>query len=161
MDFCTLPQCDEISPHYIQAIYWEKPMTDATTQAPGGPFCWHELMTRDPESAKKFYSELLGWNAVDVHMGDEIGTYTLFTSGEQHLGGMFHMKGPAYESVKPYWAIYVAVADVDDATKRAVELGATVHMEPFNIPDVGRASLIADPTGAVFYLFKSFPRPAA
>ena len=26
-----------------------------------GSFYWNELMTRDPEAAKKFYGETLGW----------------------------------------------------------------------------------------------------
>ena len=33
-----------------------------------GTFCWNELMTRDVTAAEKFYTELIGWKAVDSGM---------------------------------------------------------------------------------------------
>ena len=61
----------------------------AETQAPptAGTFCWYELMTRDADAAKKFYTELLGWKTKDWNMG-EGGVYTIFTKGEKEIGGM-------------------------------------------------------------------------
>jgi predicted enzyme related to lactoylglutathione lyase len=49
---------------------------------------------------------------------------------------------------------YVMVNDVDESTKKATELGATVTRGPMDIPGVGRMSIVADPTGAHIALFK-------
>ena len=38
-----------------------------------GHFHWNELMTRDPEGAKSFYSQTIGWTFNDMPMPD--GTY--------------------------------------------------------------------------------------
>ena len=49
---------------------------------------------------------------------------------------------------------YIAVDDVDENAKRAVELGGTVIKAPDDIPNTGRFAIIADPTGAMFSIFK-------
>jgi hypothetical protein len=46
------------------------------------------------------------------------------------------------------------VDDVDASTPRATELGATVMMPAMSIPDGGRFSVLSDPQGAVFGLFR-------
>src|SRR5215207_1698128 len=46
-----------------------------------GTFCWVDLVTTDPASAKAFYGELFGWEAEDVPAG-EAGTYTMLRSAE-------------------------------------------------------------------------------
>jgi predicted enzyme related to lactoylglutathione lyase len=39
-----------------------------------GSFHWNELLTRDPEKAKKFYGGTIGWTFGGMPMPD--GTYT-------------------------------------------------------------------------------------
>ena len=67
-------------------------------------------------------------------------------------GGIMQM--PPEAEAPPHWLPYVAVEDVDATTKRVSELGGQVYREPGDIPDVGRFSVCADPTGAPFALFK-------
>ena len=128
-------------------------MSEATQSPPAaGTFCWNELMTRDVAAAKKFYTELLGWKTEDVDMGG-CGTYTILKVGEQQIGGMFQMAGEQFEGVPANWMSYVAVDDLDAATKKAESLGAKIEMPPSDIPDTGRFSVITDPTGATIALF--------
>ena len=47
------------------------------------------------------------------------------------------------------WGVTFAVGDTDAVVARAVELGATVVVEPFDAPAV-RIAVLADPQGAVF-----------
>jgi predicted enzyme related to lactoylglutathione lyase len=54
----------------------------------------------------------------------------------------------------PHWLAYLGTDDVDASTARAKELGATVFVEPADIPGVGRFSVLQDPAGATFALFK-------
>ena len=52
------------------------------------------------------------------------------------------------------WQTYIGTDDVDAATEKARGLGATVYVEPTDIPTIGRFSVIADPTGASVGLFQ-------
>jgi predicted enzyme related to lactoylglutathione lyase len=58
----------------------------------------------------------------------------------------------------PHWLVYIGTDDVDATTARAKELGATIHVEPMDIPNVGRFSVLQDPAGAAFGLFKGIPQ---
>ena len=55
-----------------------------------GAFSWCELMTPDPEAAKRFYGTLFGWTLEDMDMGQ--GTYTVIKAGGAGIGGI--MKRP-------------------------------------------------------------------
>lgn len=124
------------------------------TQSPmSGRFCWYELMTTVPQAAKDFYTKVVGWKTQDWTEGDK--PYTIWTAGEQRVGGLMELPEPARKmGVPPHWIGYVLTADVDAATAKATGLGATVHMPPTDIPKIGRFSIIADPTGAALALFK-------
>jgi predicted enzyme related to lactoylglutathione lyase len=120
-----------------------------------GVFVWDELHTSDPAAAKSFYGEVIGWTARDEDMGGM--TYTIFQnrSGTDVAGCMQLMEGM---QAPPHWLVYIGTDDVDAKTARAKELGATVHVEPMDIPNVGRFSVLQDPAGAAFGLFKGIPQ---
>ena len=131
-------------------------MSEPTTAAPPaiGTFCWNELMTPDTAAARSFYSALLGWASEEMDMG-EAGTYTIFKQGDQQVAGMMGMSGPQFEDVPPHWMGYIHVESVDDKTKQAEQLGAKVCVPPTDIPNIGRFSVITDPTGATISLFQA------
>ena len=54
----------------------------------------------------------------------------------------------------PHFMTYVAVDDVDENSKLAQELGATIIRGPMDIPNVGRICIIQDPTGAMISTFR-------
>jgi predicted enzyme related to lactoylglutathione lyase len=117
-----------------------------------GVFVWDELHTSDPEAAKSFYGDVFGWEAADTDMGGMI--YTLFKrAGDKDVAGCMQlMEG---NPAPPHWLVYIAAQDVDATTARAKELGAAVFVEPTDIPNMGRFSVLQDPAGAVFGLFQS------
>ncbi len=127
-------------------------MAEATTQAPAGTFCWNELMTRDVPAARNFYTKLLGWTTEEMNMG-EMGTYTIFKQGETQIGGLMAMP-PNAGDAPPHWMTYIAVDNVDASTKKAQDLGAKACVQPTDIPNIGRFSVITDPTGATIALFQ-------
>ena len=53
------------------------------------------------------------------------------------------------------WLVYFGAEDVDAQTRKAADLGATVVVEPADIPGTGRFAVLVDPQGAAFALFKS------
>lgn len=120
-----------------------------------GTFCWMELGSTNVEAAKKFYSELFGWNLKTKNAvpGFE---YTEFGSSERPLGGMYQFTKDCQtengEPMKSHWMSYMAVENVDDAASRVWDLGGRICVPPTDIPNVGRFCVINDPTGATISL---------
>ena len=113
-----------------------------------GTFSWVDLSTSDAAAAKGFYGELFGWDFDDFEVPGG-GVYT-----------MCRLDGAAVcaineQPVTPKWNNYVTVASADDAVARARELGANVIEEAFDVMDVGRMGLIADPAGAPLCLWEA------
>jgi predicted enzyme related to lactoylglutathione lyase len=120
-----------------------------------GTFCWADLSTADPARAKQFYSGLFAWEIVT---GDkDTSGYLHIRNAGKFIGGIppAQMRDPHAPS---HWMSYFYVTDVDEATKKAQGLGAKVYAPPMTIEGAGRMSILADPQGAVFALFKETPR---
>ncbi len=118
-----------------------------------GDWFWHELHTSDAEAAKSFYNEIAGWGANTVDMGN--GDYTLWQHGGSDHGGMVNTAAlPKDQRLPTGWYIYINVDDVDASVAKAKDLGASVVIPPYDMPNVGRMSLIEDPQGAKAFLMK-------
>ena len=130
-------------------------MAQEATQAKSAPgtFCWNEVLTGDVKGAESFYTALFGWTSETMEMGPV--TYTLFKAGDKEAAGMMAIPEEAKaHGGKPTWMSYVTVEDVDASTKKAESLGAKICAGPENIPNMGRFSIITDPTGATLGLFQ-------
>ena len=115
-----------------------------------GHIVWHELLTKDPIAAVKFYGELFGWKESQALEMPGTGKYHIYGNGERDLGGMF--TPPAGYPLPPHFLYYVHVTDLDAATERVKTAGGEVWMGPMPIPDGDRISQCKDPQGAVFAL---------
>jgi uncharacterized protein len=113
-----------------------QPSTDRKEQSMGA-FVWFDLRSADTEAARDFYAQLLGWEFGDggMVMGDE-GPWAAIGGGD----------GAS-------WVPYVKVDDLDQATARARELGASVTQERTAGP-AGHFTTIADPGGAALALWQ-------
>ncbi len=118
---------------------------------PAGTICWNELMTKDVAAAKKFYSQLLGWTMNDKPMGPMV--YTMLQAAGKDVGGMMALP-PEAGPAPSHWLTYIAVDNCDATTEKATKLGGQVFVPPTDVPNVGRFSVIQDPTGAVFAVIK-------
>lgn len=117
---------------------------------PGSP-CWTQLSTSDVEAAKKFYGQLFGWTA-ETDPRPEVGGYTTF----QHDGAPVAAVAPLMDPRQPVrWMLSFATEDIDATTASAKKAGAQVWMEPMDVLDIGRWSLLSDPTGAAFSLWQA------
>jgi len=112
-----------------------------------GKFYWNELMTRDVERAKKFYSDALGWS-FEAMPTDGGTTYWLAKMDGETVGGLFDISGPEYKGVPESWMPYIAVDDVDARVKKATKAGAKVMKPAFDVPGVGRIVILLEPGGA-------------
>jgi predicted enzyme related to lactoylglutathione lyase len=109
-----------------------------------GRFVWHDLMTTDAPAARAFYTELFGWGVQELNMGGF--TVLLLKNGERSIGTIM----PETSLPSSHWMPYVAVADVDAACRRAVELGGAVGVPATNVPKLGRLAVVTDPHGGAF-----------
>lgn len=129
----------------------EEPGTTDTDTPPAElTFCWSQLMARDLDAAKAFYTKLFPWTAAE--MPGPMKTL-LFSRGEKMIASAMAMP-PEAGDAPTHWLQYVAVADTDQFTAQALTLGATQYKEPTTIPDMGRFAVFADPTGASFALWQ-------
>ncbi len=121
-----------------------------------GRFCWSELATSDEEAAAKFYSDFFGWKSEVHSMGGGHGNYTMLQLDGRDVGGLYTlMPEQKSQGVPPHWLSYVGVEDVDAATAKAKSLGGTCFLEPLDIPDKGRMSVVQDPTGSVIAMWQA------
>jgi len=109
-------------------------------------FVWFDLVTKDLGAAQAFYTPLMGWGTKDAQMPPPAHKYTMFNWKGEDFGGMVPLPGP---EVPNHWMPYVSVDDVDRISRRAEQLGGKVLMPGMDIPQVGRFSVIADPTGGM------------
>jgi len=125
-----------------------------------GSFCWFELGTSDQNAAKNFYTSLFGWGVNDMPMGPDM-FYSMFTLNGRMPGAAYKLMPDMVQAgVPPHWALYIAADNVDETTAKVTAAGGTVIKAPFDVFDVGRMSVVRDPTGAVFEIWQE-KRPAA
>ncbi|UCG58830.1 MAG: VOC family protein [Phycisphaerales bacterium] len=135
-------------------------MAEMEEYAPG-TFCWVDLATTDAEAAKSFYTELFGWTANDVPVG-EAGMYTMLQKGGKHVCALYAMSGQMREQgIPPHWRSYVSVSSADESAEKAQELGGTVLKQPFDVLVVGRMAVVQDPMGATFALWEPMQHAGA
>jgi predicted enzyme related to lactoylglutathione lyase len=119
---------------------------------------WNELMTRDIESATRFYTEVFGWGYDEVDMGP-MGTYHVIQGGENDgWGGLMAMPPDVPDMVPNHWMVYFAVADVDATIAKVTGAGGMVGSGPMDIPGVGRTAVVHDPAGGSFSVLQPAPQ---
>jgi predicted enzyme related to lactoylglutathione lyase len=114
-----------------------------------GHIGWHELLASDWKSAFDFYAGQFGWTKGDAMDMGAMGTYQLFATGKDAVGGI--MTKPA-NIPAPYWLFYFNVPALDPAAATLKEKGGTVLLEPMEVPGGGWIVQAKDPQGAVFAL---------
>lgn len=113
-------------------------------RAPIGAPCWTDLWTSDVDGSRKFYGELLGWEADEPN--PEFGGYFMFTrSGVPVAGGFSDMGDMAADNT---WKIYLSTEDITKAIEAAGTAGAEIVSPAIAVADLGIQSVLVDPTGA-------------
>ena len=121
-----------------------------------GIVSWNELVSRDADGSKQFYSQLFGWKIETMTMGPG-AEYTMMKAGERPAAGLIRM--PAEAGPAPtMWMSYVTVADLPAAVAKAKALGAKLCKDVTQLP-MGRFAIINDPQGATLGL-REFTKPA-
>jgi len=115
-----------------------------------GTVSWVDLMTPDPEGARKFYGALLGWT-FDVGPA-EVGFYALCNRDGRRAAGIG--KSPDNAPVSSSWNVYFSVEDADQTAARIKEKGGTVAMGPMDVMQEGRIAFAFHPAAGAFGLWQ-------
>jgi predicted enzyme related to lactoylglutathione lyase len=120
-----------------------------------GTISWTDLATTDQEGAKEFYGRLLGWEYDDQPAGEGVIYSMAKLRGRAAAAISPQQQDEATQGIPPHWNVYVTVEDVDATSAKVGEAGGQVLAGPFDVLDVGRMSVIADPAGAVLCLWQA------
>lgn len=126
-------------------------MVQRDTSWPAGTPCWVDLSADDVARATAFYSTLFGW---DIQVGPpEAGGYAMCEVQGKPVAGI----GPKMGSPEAptAWTTYLATDDADATASKITSAGGQVLAPPFDVMDVGRMCVAADPGGAVFGIWQA------
>jgi predicted enzyme related to lactoylglutathione lyase len=125
-----------------------------------GAWSMSALNTADPEAAKRFYTEVFGWEVKTFDMGDaELVMWTVpgYVGGEpeqpvpRDVVAAMLPPDAGGDPPPPHWSVDFWIADVNDAAAKIPELGGQVLAEPYDVPNTGlRQAAFMDPQGATF-----------
>lgn len=111
----------------------------------GQPVVHFEVIGKDPDGLRGFYSEMFGWE-----FGEPMGPtdYTVLSreSGEDGIGGGV---GGVPEGYDGHVTVYVQVPEVEAALSKAESLGGRRMMGPDRVPDGPEIGLFTDREGHV------------
>jgi uncharacterized protein len=126
-----------------------------------GMFCWADVQTNDVQAAKRFYSELLGWQTEDMPI-PEGGVYVMAKLKGKYVAALSPMDPVSQKNnVPPHWTSYVAVKSAEEAVKKAQTIGGKVMVPAMDVMDSGRMAMIQDPTGAIVAVWEPRKHPGA
>ena len=127
-------------------------MTRIDTHPAGTP-TWVDLMSSDPERARRFYGELFGWT-FQVG-GPETGHYATAQRDGCNVAGIGSPPPGAQAPALPLWNLYFATDDADATAAKVQALGGAVVTAPMDVMDAGRLAFFTDPTGAGFGVWQA------
>jgi uncharacterized protein len=107
---------------------------------------WNDLITRDLDAAKRFYTEWMGWTLEEMPGS---GGYHVIRNGERSNGGMQPFRPGMPDDVPSHWMPYFGTEDLDSLLARIPELGGRVLVGRMDLP-AGSFAVFTDPQGAVF-----------
>jgi uncharacterized protein len=129
-------------------------MPDRTSHDPG-TISWSDLATSDADAAKAFYSGLFGWDYDEMPAGEGV-IYSMAKHGGRAAAAISPQQpDEASQGIPPHWNVYVTVEDVDASSAAAADAGGTVLAGPFDVLEVGRMAVVADPAGAILCLWQA------
>jgi predicted enzyme related to lactoylglutathione lyase len=132
----------------VFGVWQPKAFTGADLVNEPNSLVWNEVLTRDAEKDRSFYTSVFDWSPGRPSFEGAPDTYTVWEVSGKRVGGMMQMTDEFFPAeVPPHWQVCFAVADCDATVAKARELGATIFAEPMDMP-IGRFAGMIDPQGA-------------
>jgi len=125
---------------------------DGSSDYRPGSFIWFDLVVEDAAEVQTFYWKLFGWGFRD---SDRSGRYLSILRDGRAIGGVAVSGEQDTTEHRAFWLSSLSVPDVDRTSRDVAESGGSVILEPAELPDRGRYSVIEDPQGAALVLLRS------
>ncbi len=144
----------------LALVNGELPAQDHTSRPPdvgAGRIAWFDLTTTDLKTSRDFYGKLFDWSFAAVKGSDQAVEIVAAGTG---IGTLRVAEG----KVAPFnGVVYVQVADIRAACKRAAELGGMVAPGfPFDLPGgAGAVAIVLEPAGHPVGMYSRTPLAAA
>lgn len=117
-----------------------------------GQFSHLEMPADDLDRARRFYTEVFGWELGDV---EGMPDYPLFSFGQiDGAGGAIGKRG---ESAAERMRVYIDVDAIDPVLDRVRAMGGTVITPRTDIPGQGWFAVFNDTEGNELGLFENLP----
>ncbi len=117
-----------------------------------GAWIWTELWGRDLKAEAAFYREVVGYDRAQVEVNG--APYEALTSGGRPRAGLVEIP-KEMDAVKTAWAPYLQVADLQATLAATSQRGGKVLVAPDALRSRGSVALIADPSGAAFFIYQA------
>lgn len=95
-----------------------------------------EIVTPDPKSAAGLFTKTSGWQFAPLDPA--LGNALVATLPDGSLCGI---RAPLHVTEKPIVRTYLRVSDIESAAKDAAQMGATIALEPTEIPGRGTIAI--------------------
>ncbi len=118
-----------------------------------GRWVWADLIADNVDTEKTFYGEVFGWQFESQGTGTHI--YTLARADGRPVAGIVHFAKPAAAERSARWLPLMSVSDAARAAEQAAASGGRIIVPAKDLPGRGKASVLADPEGAVFGVIHS------
>jgi uncharacterized protein len=112
------------------------------------PVVQWQLITRNPDRLASFYSGVFGW---EVNPNNALGYRTVDTGTERGIGGGIW---PAPPGASSFAQLFIEVENVASTVETAVAQGAKVILPPQTLPDGDELSILHDPEGIPFGVYR-------
>jgi predicted enzyme related to lactoylglutathione lyase len=118
-----------------------------------GVFCWIDLSAHDVEAAKRWYSQVFGWELTSS--SDSAMPYSMALQSGKMVAGFSQLPDAMKaQGVPPTWNSYAWVEDCKRVEAAALEAGAKVIVPTMQIGEFGSMAFLQDPEGAVIGLWQ-------
>jgi uncharacterized protein len=123
-----------------------------TTTKSAGSIVWFEIPADDIERARKFYSELFGWQITKFPGPMEKPYWHIDTGGPDDSpdGGMMERQHPQHGITN-----YVNVQSVDQAAAKVEKLGGKICMGRTAVPQMGYFAVCQDTENNTFAVWET------
>ena len=113
---------------------------------PMGGWIWSSLITTDPNAGAGFYQALFGYEVFELPSED--GREHLLLASDGYARATANSPPVTAPNLPSHWVNFVRVANVAEASRKAVALGGRVLVQPHLDRHGEMVAVMADPSGA-------------
>ncbi len=114
---------------------------------------WFDLTVDDAPAIRDFYSNVVGWTASPLSMGDYDDFVMASPADGTPVSGVCHARG-SNADLPAQWILYVNIEDIEASRAACTKMGGEL-LTPVKIAaGHGSYCVIKDPAGAVMALFQ-------